>query len=63
LADRIKKYLSELLIWLVTPAVRADNNVAEPALRPALVTRITSFGSRSKAGAQAFARLLSLIQT
>ena len=63
LAERIKKHLDELLVWLVNPAVRADNNVAERALRPAVVTRKTSFGSRSKAGAHAFARLLSLIQT
>lgn len=63
LAARITKYLDELLVWLVNPAVRADNNVAERALRPAVVTRKTSFGSRSKQGAQAFARLLSLIQT
>ena len=63
LADRIKKHLDELLVWLINPAVRADNNVAERALRPAVVTRKTSFGSRSKAGAQAFARLLSIIET
>lgn len=63
LAERIRKHLDELLVWLVNPAVRADNNVAERALRPAVVTRKTSFGSRSKAGAHAFARLLSLIQT
>jgi transposase len=63
LAERISKYLDELLVWLVNPAVPADNNVAERALRPAVVTRKTSFGSRSKAGAQAFARLLSLIET
>lgn len=63
LAERIRKHLDELLVWLVNPAVRADNNMAERALRPAVVTRKTSFGSRSKVGAQAFARLLSLIQT
>lgn len=63
LAARIKKHLDELLVWLINPAVRADNNVAERALRPAVVTRKTSFGSRSKHGAQAFARLLSIIET
>lgn len=63
LTERIRKHLDELLVWLVNPAVSADNNVAERALRPAVVTRKTSFGSRSKQGAQAFARLLSLIQT
>jgi len=63
LAKRIRKHLDELLVWLRNPAVRADNNPAERALRPAVVTRKTSFGSRSKHGAQNFARLLSLIQT
>ncbi|NTU84550.1 MAG: transposase [Chloroflexales bacterium] len=63
LAARIQPYLDDLLVWLTNPAVRPDNNVAERALRPAVVTRKTSFGSRSKEGAQAFARLLSIIQT
>jgi transposase len=63
LAARIQRYLDDLLVWLENPAVRPDNNPAERALRPAVVTRKTSFGSRSKLGAQAFARLLSLIQT
>lgn len=63
LAARIQRHLDELLVWLTNPAVRPDNNVAERALRPVVVTRKTSFGSRSKQGAQAFARLLSLIQT
>jgi transposase len=63
LAKRIRTYLEDLLVWLRNPAVSPDNNAAERALRPAVVTRKTSFGSRSLAGAQAFARLLSLIET
>lgn len=63
LAKRIRTYLEDLLMWLRNPAVSPDNNAAERALRPAVVTRKTSFGSRSPAGAQAFARLLSLIET
>ena len=63
LAKRILKYLDELLIWLTNPEVAPDNNAAERALRPAVVTRKTSFGSRSKLGAQAFARLLSIIMS
>ena len=63
LAKRIDKYLADLLVWLVNPGVAPDNNAAERALRPAVVTRKTSFGSRSKMGAQAFARLLSLIMS
>jgi transposase len=63
LAERIKKYLDDLLVWLVEPAVEPTNNAAERALRGAVVTRKTSFGSRSKRGAQAFARMLSIILT
>lgn len=63
LAARILKYLDELLVWLYHADVAPDNNQAERGLRPAVVTRKTSFGSRSKRGAQAFARLLSLIRT
>jgi transposase len=63
LAERIKKYLDDLLVWLVNPAVEPTNNAAERALRGAVVTRKTSFGSRSKRGAHAFARMLSIIMT
>jgi transposase len=63
LAERIKKHLDDLVTWLYDPAVAPTNNAAERALRGAVVTRKTSFGSRSKRGAQAFARLLSLIMT
>src|SRR5258706_4533159 len=63
LAERIKKYLDDLVVWLTDPAVDPTNNAAERALRGAVVTRKTSFGSRSKRGAQAFARLLSIIMT
>jgi len=63
LAKRILKYLEDLLLWLRNPDVEPDNNQAERGLRPAVVTRKTSFGSRSKQGAHAFARLLSLIRT
>jgi hypothetical protein len=43
--------------------VDPTNNAAERALRGAVVTRKTSFGSRSKRGAHAFARMLSIIMT
>jgi hypothetical protein len=63
LAERIKKYLDDLVVWLKDPAVDPTNNVAERALRGAVITRKTSFGSRSKRGAHAFARMLSIIMT
>jgi len=63
LAARIQKYLDDLVVWLKNPAVDPTNNAAERALRGAVVARKTSFGSRSKRGAQSFARLLSIIMT
>ena len=63
LAERIKKYLNDLVVWLIDPAVDPTNNAAERALRGAVVTRKTSFGSRSKRGAHAFARLRSISMT
>jgi transposase len=63
LAERIKKYLDDLVVWLKDPTVDPTNNAAERALRGAVVTRKTSFGSRSKRGAHAFARMLSIIMT
>ena len=63
LAKRINKHLDELVVWLINPEIDSDNNIAERALRPAVVTRKTSFGSRSKAGAHAFARMLSVIMS
>ena len=63
LAKRILKYLDDLVVWLANPDVAPDNNAAERALRPAVVTRKTSFGSHSKMGAHAFARLLSIIMS
>lgn len=63
LAARIEKYQEDLLLWLHHPQVAPDNNQAERELRPAVITRKTSFGSRSRHGAHAFAVLLSLIRT
>jgi transposase len=63
LAERIKKYLDDLVVWLIDPAVDPTNNAAERALRGAVVRSKTSFGSRSKRGAHAFARMLSIIMT
>jgi hypothetical protein len=63
LAARIKKHLDDLVVWLYDPAVDPTNTAAERALRGPVVTRKTSFGSRSKSGAHAFARMLSIIMT
>jgi transposase len=63
LAKRLRKYQSELTAFLWTRDLDATNNAAERALRPAVVARKISGGSRSKNGANAWATLASLIRT
>ena len=45
------------------PEINPSNNLAEQGLRPAVVIRKVSGGSRSKNGAETTAKLLSVIQT
>jgi len=63
LAERIKNYLDDLVVWRNDPAVDPPNNAAERALRGAVVPRKTAFGRRSTRGAQACARRRSIIMT
>ena len=49
--------------FVVDPSVDATNNRAERALRPAVIYRKTSGGSRSGLGADAYARLHSIFYT
>lgn len=50
LCERILKYLQELFTFLADPRVPADNNAAERSLRPSVVRRKISGGTRSPAG-------------
>jgi transposase len=50
LCERILKYLPELFTFLADPRVPADNNAAERSLRPSVVRRKISGGTRSAAG-------------
>lgn len=63
IAKRLAKYHSELTAFLRIKDLDATNNAAERALRPAVVARKISGGSRSKNGADAWARLASLMRT
>jgi transposase len=63
IAKRLLKYQSELTAFLWEKDLDATNNAAERALRPAVVARKISGGSRSKNGANAWATLASLIRT
>ena len=63
IARRMTKHRKELTAFLSDKALDGTNNAAERALRPAVVARKISGGSRSKAGADAWAKLASLMRS
>ncbi len=52
LAQRLHRYERELFTFVRTPGVPATNNEAERAVRPLVITRKISGGSRSSTGSQ-----------
>lgn len=63
LRKRLERHRNEILTFLDHPDVSADNNHAERQIRPAVVSRKTSYGNRSKDGADVQAMLLSIFRT
>jgi transposase-like protein len=63
IARRMLKHRKELTAFLWDRDLDGTNNAAERALRPAVVARKISGGSRSKNGADAWAKLASLLRT
>ena len=63
LARRLIKHRPELTRFLWDKELGGTNNAAERALRPAVVMRKITGGSRSATGAQAWAKLASLMRT
>ena len=63
LADRVVKYAEELFTFVDHPEVEATNNLAERKIRPNVVIRKISGGSRSRRGAEAHENLMSLVVT
>ena len=63
LAARLRKYQDRLTTFLHDAKVDGTNNAAERALRPAVVMRKITGGSRSESGAQAWAILASVMRT
>ncbi len=63
LAQRILNHLHELFIFLADPRVPADNNLAERSLRPAVIARKISGGTRSPKGTATHMALMSLLST
>jgi len=63
LAKRIENFLSELFVFVEYPGVPSDNNTAERAIRPAVIIRKVSGGTRSPKGSNTKTTLMSLFQT
>ena len=63
LAKRLLRHEDELFQFLLIEGLSADNNLAERAIRPLVVIRKVSGGSRSAAGTQTRLALVSLFHT
>ena len=63
LQARLLTHLGEWLVFLDDPRVPPTNNLAERALRPLVVLRKITFGSRSDAGATRMAKLMTVGET
>ena len=63
LAQRIVRRLHELFVFVGDPQVPSDNNLAERSLRPAVVARKISGGTRSPKGSATKMGLMSLFGT
>jgi transposase len=63
IAARLRKYGGQLTTFLHKENVDGTNNAAERALRPAVVMRKISGGSRSAEGARAWSILASVMRT
>jgi transposase len=60
LCERVERFLPELFVFVAVPGVPAHNNLAERSVRPLVIARKISGGSRSPNGSQARMALFSL---
>jgi transposase len=63
LCARIERYRTDLFTFVANPDVAPTNNAAERALRPLVIARKISGGTRSKPGSQTRMILQSLVAT
>ena len=63
LCERVERFLPEMFVFVAHPEVPADNNLAERSLRPLVVARKISGGSRSPKGSDTRMGLFSLFGT
>ena len=63
LCQRVERFLPELFTFVAEPLASADNNAAERSLRPPVVSRKISGGTRSGQGSETKSILASLFGT
>jgi len=63
LCERVERFLPELFVFVAIPGVPAHNNLAERSVRPLVVARKISGGTRSPRGSQTRMDLASLFGT
>ena len=63
LCQRVERFLLELFTFIAEPLASADNNAAESSLRPPVVSRKISGGTRSGQGSETKSILASLFGT
>lgn len=63
LAERLYRFASELFTFVEHPEIPPDNNAAERAIRPAVIVRKVSGGTRSQHGSEVRTTLMSLFGT
>lgn len=63
LVKRLIRHQTDLFTFLDQPGVPFENNLAERAIRPAVIIHKNSYGNRSQQGADTQAILMSLFST
>lgn len=63
LQGRIIRHLSEWLVFIDDPRVEPTNNHAERILRPLVILRKITFGSRTRGGGERMASLMTIAET
>lgn len=63
LAERMERFIGELFTFVQRPGVPSENNAAERAIRPAVVARKISGGTRSPKGSKTSSVLRSIFET
>jgi len=63
LCERVERFLPELFVFVAVPGVPAHNNLAERSIRPLVIARKISGGTRSSKGSETRMGLASLFGT